>query len=142
MAGYLLDTNHLSPLMTLGHPLRQQVFQSLEAGHRFAITVPALVEMLFGIGMLPRAEQNQAEWERLRPKFECYIPDEADAKRAATLQIQLRRRGWQLATIDALIAAVALRYNLTLLTRDRDFTAIAALSQENWLSGSIRSETE
>jgi tRNA(fMet)-specific endonuclease VapC len=133
IADYLLDTNHLSPLVTLNHPLRQQVLEALQAGHTFAITVPALVEMLFGIGVLPRAEQNQAQWQRLRPNFECYIPDEADAEQAAKLQIQLRRQGWQLATVDALIAAVALRYNLTLLTSDQDFTAIAPLQRENWL---------
>ena len=133
MARYLLDTNHLSPLVTLDHPLRHRVLEALQAGHAFAITVPVLVEMLFGIGLLPRAGQNQAEWQRLRPDFTCYMPDEADAKRAASLQIQLRRQGWQLATVDALIAAVALRHDLTLLTRDRDFRAIAALNQENWL---------
>jgi predicted nucleic acid-binding protein len=135
MTDYLLDTNHISPLVTFTHPLRHQVLEALQVGHTFSITVPALVEMLFGIGMLPRAKQNQAEWQRLRPDFECYIPDEADAKRAAQLQIQLRRQGWQLATVDALIAAVALRHNLTLLTRDKDFSAIAALPQENWLAG-------
>lgn len=36
--------------------------------------------------------------------------------------------------VDALIAVVALRYNLTLLTSDQDFTAIASLPQENWLA--------
>lgn len=133
MADYLLDTNHLSPLVTLNHPLRHRILAALQAGHTFAITVPALVEMLFGIGVLPRAEQNQAEWQRLRPNFECYIPDESDAEQAADLQIQLRRQGWQLATVDALVAAVALRHNCTLLTRDKDFAAIPALKQENWL---------
>ena len=89
--------------------------------------------MWFGVGLLPRAEQNQAEWQRLRPNFECYRPDESDAKQATELQIQLRRQGWQLATVDALVAAVALRHNLTLLTRDRDFAAISSLKQETWL---------
>jgi predicted nucleic acid-binding protein len=134
MAEYLLDTNHLSPLVTLTHPLRRRVTETLQTGHTFAIAVPALVEMLFGIGLLPRADQNRAEWQRLRPDFECYIPDEADAERAAYLQIQLRRQGWQLGTVDALIAAVALRYDLTLLTTDKDFVTIPALKQENWLT--------
>ena len=133
MANYLLDTNHLSPLVTLSHPLRQRVLAALQAEHTFAITVPVLVEMLFGIGVLPRAEQNQVEWQRLRSNFGCYIPDESDAKQAADLQIQLRWQGWQLATVDALIAAVALRHNLTLLTRDKDFAAISSLKQEAWL---------
>ena len=90
--------------------------------------------MLFGIGLLPRADQNRAEWQRLRLDFACYTPDEADAERAAHLQIQLRRQGWQLGTVDALIAAVALRYGLTLLTTDKDFTAIPAVKQDNWLT--------
>ncbi len=62
-------------------------------------------------------------------------PNRVDAQHTANLQIQLRRQGWQLTTIAALITAVALHHNLTLLTQDKDFTAIAALPQENWLSG-------
>lgn len=135
MTAYLLDTNHLSPLVTLEHPLRQRVLQSLQAeAHTFAITVPALTETLCGLGLLPRAKQNLTEWTRLRPNFTCYIPDEADAEQAATLQISLRRRGWQLETVDALIAVVALRYRLTLLTADKDFSPIPQLDQENWLA--------
>lgn len=34
----------------------------------------------------------------------------------------------------SLIAAVALRYDLTLLTTDKDFSAIPQLKQENWLN--------
>ena len=40
---------------------------------------------------------------------------------------------FQLETVDALITAVALRYDLTLLTTDRDFNAVPQLKQENWL---------
>ncbi len=36
MADYLLDTNHLSPLVTLNHPLRQQVLVALQAGKLIA----------------------------------------------------------------------------------------------------------
>jgi tRNA(fMet)-specific endonuclease VapC len=132
MTDYLLDTNHASPLITLGHPLRERVLRQLDEGDRFATCVPVLVETLFGIGLLPRAAQNRAEWKRLQPFLSCYIPDETDAELAAELQVSLRRRGWQLATVDALIAAVALRYDLTLLTTDRDFQVIPRLQHNNW----------
>jgi len=135
VTNYLLDTNHASPLITLGHPLRKRVLHRLDEGDSFAICVPVLAETLFGIGMLPRAAQNLAEWERLKPLLPCYIPDETDAEFAAELQVSLRRRGWRLATVDALIAAVALRYDLTLLTADQDFQAIPRLQHENWLVG-------
>ena len=133
MVAYLLDTNHASPLVTRGHPLRQRVRERAATGDTFAICVPVLTETLFGISLLPRAMQNRTEWARLQPLLPCYLPDEADGAAAATLQLALRRQGRQLATVDATIAAVALRYALVLLTTDRDFLAIPTLPVENWL---------
>lgn len=132
MTAYLLDTNHLSPLVTLDHPLRARVLARLRAGDTFAIPVPALTEMLFGISMLRRAAQNRAEWARLADKFSYINISRVDAEKAAQLQVRLRRRGWQLATVDALIATIALRYQLVLLTTDRDFTAVPHLRWANW----------
>lgn len=134
MSNYLLDTNPMSPLVTLEHPLRARVLQQLTQGDTFAVSVPSITELLFGIGTLPRAAQNRSEWDRLRPNFDVYAPDEMDAQEAADLQIALRRRGRQLETVDALIAALALRYDLILLTTDRDFEALPDLPQENWLA--------
>ena len=132
MANYLLDTNHAATLVTLSHPLRQRVLLSLQAGDTFAITVPVVAETLYGIGLLPRATQNLAEWAKLRTSLACYIPDEADAENAAALQRSLRHQGWQLETVDAFIAVVALRYDLVLLTSDHDFAPVPNLKQENW----------
>lgn len=137
MADYLMDANHLSPLVTAGHPLRHRFFLDQQAGHTFALAVPALTETLLGISIVPRSKQNLAEWQRLMPGLTVYDLDRADAERAAGLQIQLRRQGWQLGTVDALIAAVALRYGLTLLTTDQDFSAIPDLDQENWVTGNL-----
>lgn len=133
MADYLLDTNHAASLVTLNHSVRYQVLSRQQAGDTFAVTVPVVAETLFGIGVLPRAAQNLAEWARIRPQFACYVPDEADAEAAAALQRMLRSRGWQLGTIDAFIAVVALRYKLVLLTSDKDFSTVPGLSLENWM---------
>lgn len=91
--------------------------------------------MLYGISVIPRAAQNRVIWEQVYPSLNCYVPDETDAIAAAMLQVLLRRQGWQLKTIDALIATVALHYDLILLTTDRDFLAVPNLRCENWLSG-------
>jgi tRNA(fMet)-specific endonuclease VapC len=133
MDNYLLDTNHAAALVTLSHPLRQRVLQRLQVGDQFAISILAIAETLFGIGLLPRAAQNLAEWARLRPSLTCYLPDESDAENAAALQRALRRQGWQLETVDAFIAVAALRYNLVLLTSDNDFAPVPSLKHENWL---------
>ncbi len=133
MTRYLLDTNHASPLVTLAHPLRERVLFSLNAGNQFAVCVPVVAETLFGLGMLPRAKRSRSEWKQLEFSISCYVPDANDAEAAADLQIALRRQGWQLATVDALIAALALRYDLVLLTTDRDFEAVLGLRHENWI---------
>jgi len=62
----------------------------------------------------------------------CHVPDAANARQAAELQLFLRRRGRQLATVDALIAVIALRYDLTLLSTDNDFDPVPSLRRENW----------
>ena len=133
MIDYLLDSNHASPLVTFDHHLRHRVLAAIARGQLFAITIPVLTETVFGLSLLSRAIQNLEEWQRLRTTIPCFVPDEDDALLAAELQVTLRRRGRQLETVDALIAAIALRYNLTLLTADKDFAAISDLKRENWL---------
>ena len=134
MANYLLDTNHASPLVTIGHPLRDKILDGLDSGHTFALCVPVISETLFGLGVLPRAKSNFEEWQRLKPFLATYGLDANDAEQAVDLQLSLRKRGWQLASFDALIATVALRYDLTLLTADKDFQAVDGLQAENWLA--------
>ncbi|MEZ4727478.1 MAG: type II toxin-antitoxin system VapC family toxin [Caldilineaceae bacterium] len=137
MARYLVDTNHLSPLVTIDHPLRTTVLRRMQDGDQFAVAAPALAEFLFGIQSVPRARRNMVEWNRLYPLFVFYHVDQSDAEQAATLQLELRRRGRQLHTVDALIAAVALRYDLTLLTTDKDFQAVPGLAQEDWIAPAL-----
>ena len=133
MTAYLLDTNHLSPLVTIGHPLRTRVLTQRQAGDQFTLTAPVLNELLFGIATVPRAQANLKEWVSLQMGFICYAVDQADAKRAFDLRLSLRQRGWQLELVDSFTAAIALRYDLTVLTADQDFKGVPYLKVENWL---------
>ena len=135
MARYLMDTNHISPLVTPGHRLQGILSQRFGDGDSFGIAVPALTEMLFGILTLPRAVSNLKTCQSIDRMYTYYQIEKEDAEHAADLQVVLRRQGWQLGTIDALIASIALRYDLILLTTDNDYKAISALKQENWLAG-------
>lgn len=109
-------------------------------GSRFHIAVPALTEMLFGIKLLPRAKQNVEEWHRFEKLFTFHQIEKQDAEYAANLQVSLRRKGWQLGTVDALIAAIALRHDLILLTTDNDYKAVPGLICMNWLVQNSSSE--
>lgn len=44
---------HLSPFVTLDHPLRYILIERLQQRDTFSIAVPALTEFLFGIQTLP-----------------------------------------------------------------------------------------
>lgn len=134
MPRYLLDTNHLSPLVTLGHSLRKRVLGRMKDGDEFFVATVCAAEVIYGIGLLPRAEANLAEWDRLKPGFSHLQVELAEAERAGHLQIALRRAGTQFKTVDAIIAAIALRDQLTLLTTDGDFAAVPGLERENWLA--------
>jgi predicted nucleic acid-binding protein len=52
-------------------------------------------------------------------------PDRQDHVDAALLRNSCRRAGVQLGTIDALLAQLCIRHQLTLLTTDQDFTHAA-----------------
>lgn len=132
MTSYLLDTNHLSPLVTPEHPLRNKILKATKSGDQFAIAAPAFNEFLFGIGVAIRAIQNWREWELIRNDFVYYEISVADAEKAAKLRIRLRKQGKQLEAIDSMLAIIALSNDLTLLTRDKDFQAVPGLKQEDW----------
>ncbi len=133
VAAYLLDTNHLSPLVTPTHPLRSRIRMAMDGGDEFYFALPSLTEVVAGFSILPRATQNRREWALVRPTLGLVGLDEQDALDAADLHVSLRRQGVQLAIVDALIATVALRYGLTLLTTDGDFQSVPGLVIGNWV---------
>ena len=55
-------------------------------------------------------------------------PDREDHIAAADLRNRCRRNGVQIGAIDALLAQLCLRHDLTMLTTDKDFRRIAAHS--------------
>ncbi len=53
------------------------------------------------------------------------VPERSDHIEAATLRNECRRSGLQVGTIDAILARLCLRHDLTMLTLDEDFRRIA-----------------
>jgi predicted nucleic acid-binding protein len=55
------------------------------------------------------------------------VPDRDDRIQAAELRRACRRKGVQIATIDALLAELCVRHGLIMLTTDRDFQHVATV---------------
>ena len=131
---YLIDANHASPLVTPGHPLRARFDREALAGAEFSLCPVARCETRFGLLTTPRAAANLKRWDRAVARTTVVRLRPADADLAADLRLFLKVRGRQLALADSLIAAVALRLDLTLLTTDRDFSPVPGLRTDDWLT--------
>ncbi len=53
------------------------------------------------------------------------VPDRADHIEAARVRTACRRKGVEVGTIDALLAQLCMRHDLTMLTLDTDFSRVA-----------------
>ena len=94
---------------------------ALDGGEAVVTTGLVLQELLQGFAG-PRARSQIIERFGALPLLS---PDRQDHIEAAELRNRCRRAGAQIGTIDAIIAQICLRHDLTLLTADNDFAVIA-----------------
>lgn len=95
--------------------------RALNRGEPVVSTGLVLQELLQGFR---GPKQREALLERFR-SLPFVVPDREDHVGAAELRNLCRRRGLQVGTIDALLARLCIRHELTMLTTDRDFERIA-----------------
>lgn len=98
-------------------PELKLLIKALDSGEEIYSTGVILQELLQGFS---GAKSADAIVERFTA-IPMLIPDTADHIQAAELRNNSRRKGIQVGTIDALIAQLSLRYQLSLLTADKDF---------------------
>ena len=96
---------------------------ALESGVEVHVTGIILQELLQGFS---GASAQEAIVERFAA-LPILVPDTRDYIDAAGLRNRCRRKGVQVGTIDALIAQLAIRYELELLSADRDFRHMAKI---------------
>jgi predicted nucleic acid-binding protein len=99
----------------------QALLRAIESGEAILTTGIVLQELLQGFRG-PRAREQILDRFGAIPLL---IPDRDDHIRAAELRNRCRRAGIQVGTIDALLAALCIRHELTMLSGDKDFTRIA-----------------
>jgi len=102
-------------------PEVQALRHALGSGQEIATTGLVLQELLQGFSGPRAREQIIASFSALP----LISPDRDDHINAADLRNRCRRGGAQVGTIDAILAQLCLRYDLTLLSTDKDFAAIA-----------------
>jgi predicted nucleic acid-binding protein len=100
---------------------RGELVRAIEAGEELVTTGLVLQELLQGFS----GPRDRAQILDRFAALPLLVPDRRDHVEAAELRNTCRRRGIQIGTIDALLAQLCLRYDLTMLTTDRDFRNLA-----------------
>jgi predicted nucleic acid-binding protein len=97
----------------------------VESGETLLTTGLVLQELLQGFAG-PKSRSQIIERFSALPLI---APNRDDHIEAAELRNHCRRKGVQIGTIDALLAQLCIRHDLTMLTADQDFTRVAAHSR-------------
>lgn len=95
--------------------------RAIETGETILTTGLVLQELLQGFSG-PKAREQILDRFSAIPLL---APDRDDHIEAAELRNRCRRAGIQVGTIDALLAELCIRHELTMLTTDNDFMHIA-----------------
>jgi predicted nucleic acid-binding protein len=102
-----------------GNALRRMI----EEAEPFALTGVVVAEVLQGLTRdASRVEEYLAMWEMLEPSgFPTY-------REAAAIFRVARSKGISLTTVDTLIAAIAIEYDASLFSLDKDFARVARIT--------------
>ncbi|MFA6921866.1 MAG: type II toxin-antitoxin system VapC family toxin [Gallionella sp.] len=138
MSGILLDTNVLSELMRQNPAAEVIDWFEQQQGASFFVSAITRAEILLGIALLPAGRRRDslalAAEQMFDEDFSGYSLafDGNCAAEYALLTAERTRCGHAISTEDAQIAAIALRHDLPLATRNgRDFKGIARLTVLN-----------
>jgi predicted nucleic acid-binding protein len=101
------------------------LIRALESGETLLTTGLVLQELLQGFS----GSRSRGQILDRFSAIPLLAPDRDDHVQAAELRNHCRRSGVQVGTIDALLAQLCIRHDLTMLTGDEDFGRIAKHSK-------------
>lgn len=133
MAGYLLDTNHLSAAIRRVSPIRERIQQVIRQGIRIGTCMPVICELEAAIQQTKRPDAARRTLDRLLQQVRLWPVDRDVSRQFGAAYIELRRAGRALSHVDIVLVSLARHMDLTILTADRDFEAVPSIRIENWL---------
>ena len=127
---YLLDTNIL--IAMLADDMIVYVQNKTQNVPKVSLPSPAIGELYYGARKSGRPIENLAKVNRLTQRFPLISCDLETAQWYGIIKERLQRKGRPIPNNDIWIAAIALQYDLILVTRDSHFDEIESLQTEHW----------
>ena len=132
---YLLDTNACIALIN-GSPerVRAKLRAATGSGDRIFVSSIAIFELWYGVSKSARHDFNRKRLETFLAGPVAVLPfEEEDAQAAGSIRAVLESSGKPIGAYDVLIAAQALRHQLTLVTANvSEFSRVKGLSWQDW----------
>jgi tRNA(fMet)-specific endonuclease VapC len=132
---YLLDTNAVIALLR-NKPtrVREHYREAEQAGDYLALSSVVLFELWYGVAKSGHIQENT---ERLRILLSADLDvldfDDEDAQTAGRIRADLEKDGTPIGAYDLLIAAQALRRDLTVITANTgEFKRVTGLNWQDW----------
>ena len=125
---YLLDTNIVIALFA------NDASVQAELGGASEVLIPSIVfgELYYGACKSGRIEANTQRVDELVASSAVLDCDAETAQHYAIIKNDLRLKGKPIPENDIWIAAFALQYDLTLVSRDAHFQEVPNLTTESW----------
>jgi tRNA(fMet)-specific endonuclease VapC len=125
---FLLDTNIVIAIFAKEVNVQAHLVSATE------IFVPAIVlgELYYGAHKSSRVTENIAKINEFAANNTVMVSDTATAQAYGQIKNCLRAKGRPIPENDIWIAAIAIQYNLGLVTRDSHFGEVDGLVIETW----------
>jgi len=128
---FLLDTNTLIYLFKGQGKVAERLF-TVPPGD-VAISSVSLYEIEVGIAKSLQPAKRRKQLDTFLAAVSVLPFDRSAARAAATVRVELERRGLPIGPLDNLIAGVALAHRATLVTRNtREFARLPNLDVMDW----------
>ena len=126
-----LDTNIVIAYLNGNRIIAEKIKATLPD---IAMSSIVLGELLYGAKASQRRTDNLERLWEFAQLVEIVDFDQQCAEAYSDIRLELRRKGRPTGEVDALIAAMAIAYDATLVTDNiKHFTHIEGLTVENWL---------
>lgn len=133
MTHFLVDTNHVSKILTGETKIEERLVEAKDSGDLFGITTTILGELYHAAYASRRKDENLSKLKHFLPSIILWGYDSLVAEEYGKIQAELKKKGKPIPASDAQIAAVARYHDLTILSDDRHFEFVNNLTVENWI---------
>jgi tRNA(fMet)-specific endonuclease VapC len=124
----LLDTNIVSAWLKG----ETAIADKIDASGQVFIPIIVVGELHYGAQYSSNVQKNTSNINKVVARYDVLTLDEETAALYGIIKAELRKKGKPIPENDIWIAAIAMQYELLLITRDNHFTEVEGITLKTW----------